>query len=192
MIYWAQKSLCIRLSIRQLWMQGRHGWQDFQDIGLAWILQSRKRQRQWWAMACCWCNPHCGRLACQKFAVVALVCIEGFYVCQTLFELLSWYHHLPPTQPVNSSDRQSKNIIHNRNFIPAPLASQSAPLMNTCWPVLRTCNSNTFVLFWASCIHKKNFYNPKITPLQIMFSKRFFLLLRRKKISLQITLLFFT
>ena len=51
--------------------------------------------------------------------------IEGFYVCQTLFELLSWYHHLPPTQPVNSSDRQSKNIIHNRNFIPAPLASFS-------------------------------------------------------------------
>ena len=71
----------------------------------------------------------------------------------------------------------------HRNFIPAPLASQSAPLMNTCWPVLRTCNSNTFVLFWASCIQKKNFYNPKITPLQIMFSKRFFLLLRRKKIS---------
>jgi hypothetical protein len=121
--------------------------------------------------------------------VVALVCIEGFYVCQTLFELLSWYQHLPPTQPVNSSDRQSKNIIHNRNFIPAPLASQSAPLMNTCWPVLRTCNSNTFVLFWASCIHKKNFYNPKITPLQIMFSKRIFLL--RKKKYLQITLTFY-
>ena len=80
-----------------------------------------------------------------------------------------------------------QNSVHvvvewpHRNFIPAPLASQSAPLMNTCWPVLRTCNSNTFVLFWASCIHKKNFYNPKITPLQIMFSKRFFLLLRRKK-----------
>ena len=111
------------------------------------------------------------------------VYIEGFYVCQTLFELLSWYHHLPPTQPVNSSDRQSKNIIHNRNFIPAPLASQSAPLMNTCWPVLRTCNSNTFVLFFLSFLYskKKNFYNPKITPLQIMFSKRFFLLLRRKK-----------
>ena len=91
-----------------------------------------------------------------------IVCIEGFYVCQTLFELLSWYHHLPPTQPVNSSDRQSKNIIHNRNFIPAPLYSQSAPLMNTCWPVLRTCNSNTFVLFFLSFLYsKKEFLQPK-------------------------------
>ena len=27
--------------------QGRHGWQSPQGLGLAWILQNRKRQRQW-------------------------------------------------------------------------------------------------------------------------------------------------
>ena len=49
----------------------------------------------------------------------------------------------------------------HRNFIPAPLASQSAPLMNTCWPVLRTCNSNTFVLFLSFLYSKKEFLQPK-------------------------------
>ena len=27
--------------------QGRHGWQGPQGLGLAWILQNRKRRRQW-------------------------------------------------------------------------------------------------------------------------------------------------
>ena len=97
----------------------------------------------------------------------------------------NYYHGIIICHPLSQWTRQivSQKTLFTIGILYQPplLASQSAPLMNTCWPVLRTCNSNTFVLFWASCIQKKNFYNPKITPLQIMFSKRFFLLLRREK-----------
>ena len=107
----------------------------------------------------------------------------------------NYYHGIIICHPLSQWTRQivSQKTLFTIGILYQPplLASQSAPLMNTCWPVLRTCNSNTFVLFWASCIQKKNFYNPKITPLQIMFSKRFFLLLRKKKNLCNYTLIFY-
>ena len=64
-----------------IFLQGRHGRQDRQDRGLAWILQNRTQCWQWRRAR--FLPPHCGRLACQKSAVGALFLFH--YYCTNWF-----------------------------------------------------------------------------------------------------------
>ena len=90
-----------------------------------------------------------------------------------------------------------KKHYSQQEFYTSPpcLASQSAPLMNTCWPVLRTCNSNTFVLFFLSFLYsKKEFLQPKNHSSSNHVFKKIFSSYseKEKKISANYILIFFT
>ena len=76
----------------------------------------------------------------------------------------NYYHGIIICHPLSQWTRQivsQKTLFTIGILYQPPLASQSAPLMNTCWPVLRTCNSNTFVLFLSFLYSKKEFLQPK-------------------------------
>ena len=81
--------------------QGLHGWQGPQGLGLAWILQNRKRQRRQRALL--WY----GGLACQKLAVAALH-------LQWALHHFSHENRVPKCGLMNCCDSQTTNISNLR------------------------------------------------------------------------------
>ena len=109
----------------------------------------------------------------------------------------NYYHGIIICHPLSQWTRQivSQKTLFTIGILYQPplLASQSAPLMNTCWPVLRTCNSNTFVLFFLSFLYsKKEFLQPKNhSSSNHVFKKIFSSSEKEKKISANYTLIFY-
>ena len=79
--------------------QGLHGWQGPQGLGLAWILQNRKRRHR----ALLWY----GGLACQKLAVAALH-------LQWALHHFSHENRVPKCGLMNCCDSQTTNISNLR------------------------------------------------------------------------------
>ena len=105
----------------------------------------------------------------------------------------NYYHGIIICHPLSQWTRQ---IVSQKTLFTIGILYQppyTAPLMNTCWPVLRTCNSNTFVLFFLSFLYsKKEFLQPKNHSSSNHVFKKIFSSSEKEKKSLQITLLIFT